>query len=135
MANGTNPVLGNFQRIAQDHVPLLPAKTQTLQGTSQVAEMGIVYTTIIAKASEDDPVCIFGSLEGTSIQPGAMAYDRHDKRGYYQDLITVTMWLSPSKDKSAPASPVFARVADGPQTFRFRFPPRSAVAFLATYPP
>lgn len=112
MTGGSQPELGNFQRIAQDYVPL-PQQSTTIQGTTQVAEMGIVYSYIIAKASDDDPVCVFATLEGSVIQPGAMAYDQEDIRGFFQDEIDVKMWIGPDA-KTKTASPDFRRVHDQP---------------------
>lgn len=116
MSIGNQPTLGNFQRIAQDFVPL-PQQNFTIPNTTQQAEIEVVYSYIVAKASDDDPVCVFATLEGSIVKPGTMAFDQLDKRGYYQDSITVALWLSASSDVNTggPAQD-FLRVQDGPGT-------------------
>ena len=75
----------------------------------------------IGKASTEDPITIWASLEESSITSGGLLQDRNDRRGWFQDRVEVTMQLE--------KHPELHRIADGPKTQNGTAHTSSSVSF------
>lgn len=96
-------------------------KTQ-LQGT----KLDLVLFVVIGKATPLDPATIYVSLENTQIASGDMMANSDDHRGYYQDKVTVQMFI---KEPDGTPSTRFTRVSDGPETANGTASTSSTVSF------
>lgn len=96
-------------------------KTQ-LQGT----KLDLVLYVVIGKATPLDPATIYVSLENTQIASGDMMINADDQRGYYQDKVTIQMFI---KEPDGTPSTRFTRVSDGPETANGTASTSSTVSF------
>lgn len=82
-------------------------------GVTPKAQLDLVVTCTVGKAGPDKPMTIHVSLENSHISSGNMLWDDDDKRGYFQDLVEVGMYLIADGGR---VMQDFDRAADGPQT-------------------
>jgi hypothetical protein len=115
-------------------VPNLNGMRQTIQAALQAGgktqlqgtKLDLVLYVVIGKATPLDPATIYVSLENTQIASGDMMANADDHRGYYQDKVTVQMFI---KEPDGTPSTRFTRVSDGPETANGTASTSSTVSF------
>ncbi|MCB1907592.1 MAG: hypothetical protein KDH15_09505 [Rhodocyclaceae bacterium] len=96
----------------------------------QNAQLRLRAKIIIAKATPGAETYVYISLENTEISPGPMQVNKVNAKGFFQDLVTVTMTITRAKkgEKPAPADE-FLLLADAPGTQNGTGTTTSSVSF------
>lgn len=98
-----------------------PIETSTFKCHSgQTAEIKTEFRAIMAKADANSPVVFWVSAENSHASPGQMKYNRHDKKGEFQDRIEVEFIvlceISPGSGNWHKV-PDFSGVSDSPPAY------------------
>ncbi|WP_424932658.1 hypothetical protein [Amaricoccus macauensis] len=92
----------------------------------QCSKLDLVTRVIIGKASREDPVSIYASLEGSGISTGPSLWDSPLRKGYFRTRVAVSLYLT---DLRGERRIDFTRIADGPDTGDGGENTRSSVGF------
>jgi len=92
----------------------------------QPTRIGLVVHVIMAKPSASEPVTIWASMENSAISSGKMMTDKPDQKGWFQDQVTVEMWL---EDLNGQKRTDLLRISDGPNTVNGTGSTSSSVSF------
>lgn len=95
----------------------------------QPTQVGLIVHVIMAKPSATEPVTIWASLENSAISSGKMMVDKPDQKGWFQDEVTIEMWL---EDLNGQKRTDLLRISDGPNTVNGTGSTSSSVSFSFT---
>ncbi|MFO7682963.1 MAG: hypothetical protein R6X34_23240 [Chloroflexota bacterium] len=76
-------------------------------------KLSLVLSVRIGKAAEDEPVIVWASLEGSKIGSGKLYYNSDVEKGYFQDSVSVKMFIHDSRDR---VYKDLMRIDDSPDT-------------------